>query len=270
MFADSAHNVAASLSALGNEVGAIPGASPVAVATGVVAAGLQGAADLRDRDHDGLTDGEERVAHTNRNDPDTDGDKLPDGAEVHIYKTNPNATDTDHDGRSDLEEAAPTITYDGDTPTYTYNPAPTHAAGAATPPPTPVTPATDPTVAPADPPAPTRSDGLIDPFDTSASSEAGTSGIPSGTPEPTAADPLGMAAADATTGHLPVAPDATDASASFDTGQQDAGALSLDPPAPMAPEVQLGDPMPADDSAYSDPDFTVGEPEIEPASDPDL
>ena len=57
-----------------------------------------------DSDGDGLTDEEELRLGTDPNNPDTDGDGLLDGEEVHRYKTNPLDPDTDHDGLKDGEE----------------------------------------------------------------------------------------------------------------------------------------------------------------------
>lgn len=42
--------------------------------------------------------------HTDPNNPDTDGDGLRDGDEVHFFKTDPTLPDTDHDSLSDFEE----------------------------------------------------------------------------------------------------------------------------------------------------------------------
>ncbi|MBU4332233.1 thrombospondin type 3 repeat-containing protein [Patescibacteria group bacterium] len=57
-----------------------------------------------DNDGDGLTNEEEAVLGTNFDDPDTDGDGLPDLDEVKIYQTDPLNPDTDSDGYSDGEE----------------------------------------------------------------------------------------------------------------------------------------------------------------------
>ena len=54
-----------------------------------------------DRDGDGLTDAQESEIGTDPFNPDTDGDELPDGAEVFDYDTDPRDPDTDDDGLSD-------------------------------------------------------------------------------------------------------------------------------------------------------------------------
>jgi len=63
-----------------------------------------GTAAKIDSDGDGLTDEEEYVYGSAANTPDTDGDGLPDGGEVHTYATSPTIADTDGDGNSDGDE----------------------------------------------------------------------------------------------------------------------------------------------------------------------
>ncbi len=58
----------------------------------------------RDDDNDGLTNLEEYQHGTDPHNPDTDGDGLTDGDEVHKYHTDPLNPDTDGDGLSDGEE----------------------------------------------------------------------------------------------------------------------------------------------------------------------
>jgi hypothetical protein len=58
----------------------------------------------QDPDHDGLTNLEEFLHGTDPNNPDTDGDGVSDGDEVHKYHTDPLNPDTDGDGLSDGEE----------------------------------------------------------------------------------------------------------------------------------------------------------------------
>lgn len=58
----------------------------------------------RDDDNDGLTNLEEYQHGTDPHNPDTDGDGLSDGDEVHKYHTDPLNPDTDGDGLTDGEE----------------------------------------------------------------------------------------------------------------------------------------------------------------------
>ena len=57
-----------------------------------------------DQDRDGLTNNEESVIGTDPTNPDTDGDSIYDGDEVHTTLTNPLNPDTDGDGLSDGAE----------------------------------------------------------------------------------------------------------------------------------------------------------------------
>ncbi|HPQ94677.1 MAG: hypothetical protein KDI44_04100 [Thiothrix sp.] len=59
-----------------------------------------------DSDGDGLSDAEEASLGTDPNNPDTDGDGLPDGLEVDSYHTSPLIADTDGDGITDGQEIA--------------------------------------------------------------------------------------------------------------------------------------------------------------------
>ena len=57
-----------------------------------------------DDDGDGLTNGEEQVYGTDKDDPDSDDDGLPDGYEVNVVESNPLLNDTDSDGLEDIVE----------------------------------------------------------------------------------------------------------------------------------------------------------------------
>jgi uncharacterized repeat protein (TIGR01451 family) len=57
-----------------------------------------------DSDNDGLTNSQELLAGTDPNNPDTDGDGLLDGIEVHTWHTNPLKQDSDGDGLADGQE----------------------------------------------------------------------------------------------------------------------------------------------------------------------
>jgi len=57
-----------------------------------------------DKDHDGLSDEEEKELGTNPNNVDSDGDGLFDREEVKVYKTDPLNKDTDGDGFLDGDE----------------------------------------------------------------------------------------------------------------------------------------------------------------------
>ncbi len=61
---------------------------------------------LEDPDDDGLTNLEEFQNGTDPHNPDSDGDGLSDGDEVHLYHTNPLLWDSDGDGLSDGVEVA--------------------------------------------------------------------------------------------------------------------------------------------------------------------
>jgi len=63
-----------------------------------------GRSDLGDADKDGLTNGDEKVFGTNPDNPDSDGDGLNDGYEVHKLKTGPLKVDSDGDGLNDGDE----------------------------------------------------------------------------------------------------------------------------------------------------------------------
>ena len=75
---------------------------------------LDGADDnvVVDSDGDGLSDAEEAALGTDANNPDTDGERLSDGAEVNTYSTDPLDRNTDNDGLSDYVE----VTFKGTDP----------------------------------------------------------------------------------------------------------------------------------------------------------
>lgn len=60
--------------------------------------------DLGDTDNDGLENEFERLLKSDKENPDTDADVLPDGWEVKTASTKPNMADTDGDGISDADE----------------------------------------------------------------------------------------------------------------------------------------------------------------------
>ena len=87
------------------------GTAPMSVSAEAPAGGVDCATDPNgDPDGDGLTNAEEAVLHTDPNNPDTDGDGLNDGAEVHTYLTDPTKPDTDGDGLGDGVEVGTTHT----------------------------------------------------------------------------------------------------------------------------------------------------------------
>lgn len=63
-----------------------------------------GSSDADDDDEDGLNNGDEATLGTNPANPDSDGDGLKDGEEVHQYMTNPNKADSEGDGLNDGDE----------------------------------------------------------------------------------------------------------------------------------------------------------------------
>ena len=63
-----------------------------------------GSSDADDDDEDGLNNGDEATLGANPINPDTDGDALKDGEEVHQHKTNPNKADSEGDGLNDGDE----------------------------------------------------------------------------------------------------------------------------------------------------------------------
>lgn len=65
---------------------------------------FQGDRSNSDDDKDGLIQKDEKSFGTDPKNPDTDGDGVKDGDEVHLYKTDPLKTDSDGDGLSDGSE----------------------------------------------------------------------------------------------------------------------------------------------------------------------
>lgn len=61
-------------------------------------------ASVLDVDNDNLNTKREEILGTDPNNPDTDGDGIPDDVEVFVTKTNPTDADTDHDGLTDACE----------------------------------------------------------------------------------------------------------------------------------------------------------------------
>ena len=93
---------------------------------------------LADADFDGLLIAQETDLGTDPANPDSDGDGLPDGAEVNTYQTNPLVADSDGDTFKDGEEVAANTDPKNNTDT---------PAGRIPPDPATVAPAIDPTVA---------------------------------------------------------------------------------------------------------------------------
>jgi Bacterial TSP3 repeat len=116
--ADAGHAFAEAVTGLGSHLSGLPGGDSIAVGAATVGRAVHGVADLRDRDGDGLSDGRERQLRTNRTKRDTDNDGLDDGVEVDTLKSNPRLQDSDRDGRSDFDEAEPSMTIDGDDVTF--------------------------------------------------------------------------------------------------------------------------------------------------------
>ena len=84
-------------------------ATPVTVEAGQTIDGIDQSVQTpggceNDSDNDGLGSCEEIQAGTDRTKPDTDGDGLTDGQEVHTYLTDPLRVDTDSDGLTDGQE----------------------------------------------------------------------------------------------------------------------------------------------------------------------
>jgi cell wall-associated NlpC family hydrolase len=69
-------------------------------------AGVHGAHDVNDSDHDGIADPVEKALGTDPHSMDTDHDGLPDSSELILLHTDPRAGDTDHDHILDPVELA--------------------------------------------------------------------------------------------------------------------------------------------------------------------
>jgi len=74
---------------------------------GLTASGYSGNLDA---DNDGLSNDEEKQLGTDPHNPDTDGDGLSDGDEIHRYHSNPLQVDSDGDGLKDGEEVTKYMT----------------------------------------------------------------------------------------------------------------------------------------------------------------
>ncbi len=72
--------------------------------TGAIGFNFATGGGAADNDNDGLLNKEEKELKTDPDNPDTDGDGLQDGEEVHKYHTNPLKADTDGDGLKDGDE----------------------------------------------------------------------------------------------------------------------------------------------------------------------
>ena len=87
------------------------GTAAMSVSAEAPTGGLECATDPDgDPDGDGLANAEETAHGTDPHHPDTDGDGLNDGAEVHTYDTDPTKPDTDGDGLGDGVEVGTTHT----------------------------------------------------------------------------------------------------------------------------------------------------------------
>jgi hypothetical protein len=106
--ADAAHELADNVDAMGHDAANIPVLGGILEGIGdTLAAGIHAAANLNDRDRDGLSDGLEAQLGTDPRDADSDDDGLSDSLERQRFRSDPLSTDTDRDGLSDAVEAAP-------------------------------------------------------------------------------------------------------------------------------------------------------------------